>query len=102
MVSRHYLAVNLLAALILADDTPATAAQLRATLLCRGEGSLRAGADHAGLQLSHRNHLLQHEAAGGAFDLRQVGETYVDASLEQAREEGHRARKAIHFADHQR
>jgi hypothetical protein len=40
-------------------------------------------ADHAGFQFGDARHLLQHEAPGCAFDLRQVDETNLDAGLEE-------------------
>jgi hypothetical protein len=47
-----------------------------------GECSLGAIRDKAGLELSHESHLLQHEAAGGALDLRQIREANVEAVVD--------------------
>jgi hypothetical protein len=44
--------------------------------------------DHTGLKLGDAHHLLQNEAAGCAFDRRQVDESDFDVGLEQFRQEG--------------
>jgi hypothetical protein len=41
-------------------------------------------ADHAGFQLGDSDHLLQHEPAGRAFDLREISKPDVDSGLKQA------------------
>jgi hypothetical protein len=56
---------------------------------------LSAVGNHASLELGHRNHLLRQKTAGCTLDLREIGEPDVDASLEQPRKEGYRARQAI-------
>jgi hypothetical protein len=39
----------------------------------------------AGLQLGDGDHLLKHEAAGGALDLGQISESDIDAGFQQTR-----------------
>jgi hypothetical protein len=63
--------------------------------LAAGERSLGAIRDKASLELSHESHLLQHEAAGGALDLRQILEPDVHAGIEQYGEKSDRAGEPI-------
>jgi hypothetical protein len=65
-------------AVTLSDTRPAK--RLASGFSCgkRGPG---AGRNHSGLELGHRNHLLQEESPGSAFNLREVSETHVNARL---------------------
>jgi hypothetical protein len=60
----------------------AIAAKLDAAPFRCGKSFLGAIGDHASLKLGDRDHLLQHEPAGGALDLRQIGESDVDAGFQ--------------------
>ena len=55
-----------------------------------------------GLQLGHRHHALQEEATRGSLDLGKVAEAYIDASLEDPRQEALRASQAVDLGNHQR
>ena len=79
---------------LLSREPGATIApELHATGFGRGEGLAGPVADHAGLKLGYGRHLLQHEAAGWSFDLRQIAEANVDPGLEELRQERQRARQ---------
>ena len=71
---------------MLGSELDATeAAQLHAAVLRSRKGSLRAGRNHAGLELRYRRHLLQHELAGSILKSRQVGKPHIDPCIEQPR-----------------
>jgi hypothetical protein len=55
-----------------------------------------------GLEFSHESHLLRHEAAGSALNLRQIREADVHASVEQYREKSDRAGKPVDLRHHDR
>jgi hypothetical protein len=54
------------------------------------------------IALNNSHHLLQQKAPGGALDLREIGETNVDAGLQQPRQEHHRTGQSIDLADNER
>jgi hypothetical protein len=47
------------------------------------------------IEFGHESHLLQHEAAGGALDLRQIREADVHAGVEQHGEKSDRAGEPV-------
>jgi hypothetical protein len=68
----------------------------------RSQGFLCPLANHAGLQCGDSRHSLQHESPGWPFDLGQVAEPNVNASLDKTRQEGQGAGQPIDLRDDKR
>jgi hypothetical protein len=60
-----------------------------------GDRCLGAIRDKGGLEFSYESHLLQHEAAGRALDLRQIRKANVHVDVEQHREKSDRAGEPV-------